>query len=38
MRVIDFRQISLIHSFAKILSKPIANRLAPELKNLIDYN
>jgi hypothetical protein len=38
VRVTDFRPISLIHSFAKILSKLMANRLAPELNNLIDYN
>jgi hypothetical protein len=38
MRVTDFRSINLIHSFTKILSKLMANRLAPELKNFIDCN
>jgi hypothetical protein len=38
VRVTDFRSTSLIHSFAKILSKLMANRLAPELKNFIDCN
>jgi hypothetical protein len=38
VRVTDFRSISLIHSFAKILSKLMANMLAHELKTLIDYN
>jgi hypothetical protein len=38
MRVTDFRPISLIHSFTKILSKLMANRLAPELKHLISHN
>jgi hypothetical protein len=37
-RVSDFRPISLIHSFAKVLSKLLAQRLAPELKHLIAYN
>jgi hypothetical protein len=31
----DFRPISLIHSFAKLISKMMANRLAPELGNLV---
>jgi hypothetical protein len=30
-KVGDFRPISLIHSFAKVLSKLLANRLSPEL-------
>jgi hypothetical protein len=30
--------ISLIHSFAKIMSKMLANRLAPELDKLISYS
>jgi hypothetical protein len=38
VRVTDFRSIKLIYSFAKILSKLMANMLAPELKTLIDYN
>jgi hypothetical protein len=37
-RVTDFRPVSLIHSFAKLLSKILANRLAPELKNLISHS
>lgn len=31
----DFRPISLVHSFAKLLTKVLANRLAPRLNNLI---
>jgi hypothetical protein len=38
IRVNDFRPISLIHSFAKILSKFLANRLGPELDHLISIN
>jgi hypothetical protein len=34
----DYRLISLIHSFAKIMSKMLANRLAPELNKLISYS
>jgi hypothetical protein len=34
-KISDFRPISLIHSFAKIISKMMANRLAPELGKLI---
>jgi hypothetical protein len=37
-RVADFRPISLIHSFAKIIFKLLANRLAPAEKKLITYN
>jgi hypothetical protein len=33
--VSDYRPISLIHSFAKIVSKILATRLGPKLKNLI---
>lgn len=34
-RVTDFRPISLIHSIAKIFSKLLANRLAPQLDSLV---
>jgi hypothetical protein len=34
-RISDFRPISLIHSFAKLISKMMANRLAPELGKLV---
>lgn len=34
----DYRPISLIHSFAKLVAKLLANRLAPELDKLIDVN
>jgi hypothetical protein len=37
-RITEFWPISLIHSFAKLLSKLMANRLALELKNLISRN
>lgn len=37
-KVADSRPISLIHSFAKIISKILAKRLAPELPNLISIN
>jgi hypothetical protein len=37
-KVTDFRPISLSHSFAKIISKLITNRLGPELDNLISIN
>jgi hypothetical protein len=37
-KVTDFRPISLIHSFGKIIPKLLANRLAPKLKNLISCN
>jgi hypothetical protein len=38
IKVSDFRLISLIHSFAKILSKLLANRLGLELNHLISIN
>jgi hypothetical protein len=34
----DFRPISLIHSFAKLVTKILANRLAPLLPNLVSNN
>jgi hypothetical protein len=34
----DFRSISLIHSFAKLISKVLANILAPHLKHLVSNN
>jgi hypothetical protein len=37
-RVVDYRTISLIHSFAKLVSKILANKLGPELKHLISNN
>jgi hypothetical protein len=36
--IVDYRPISLIHSFAKILSKLMANRLGPKLHELISIN
>jgi hypothetical protein len=38
MEIKDYRLISLTHSFAKILSKLLANRLTPELEKLISIN
>jgi hypothetical protein len=37
-RVSDYMPISLTHNFAKIISKLLANRLAPELHHLISIN
>jgi hypothetical protein len=34
----DFRPISLTHSFVKIITKMLANKLAPSLDSLISYN
>jgi hypothetical protein len=34
----DFRPISLIHSFAKLVTKIMANRLAPLLHKLVEVN
>lgn len=36
--VSDYRPISLTHSFAKLMSKLLANRLGPELDQLITIN
>lgn len=38
LRVEDFRPISLIHSFSKMLAKLMANRLAPKLNDLVSQN
>jgi hypothetical protein len=35
LQITDYRPISLIHSFAKIFSKLLANRLAPLLNSLV---
>jgi hypothetical protein len=37
-KVSDFRPISLIHSFAKLVTKILANQLGPKLSNLISCN
>lgn len=37
-KVVDYRPISLVHSFARIVTKLLAQRLAPELKHLISAN
>lgn len=37
-QVKDFRPISLIHSFAKLVAKIMANRLAPLLPSLVSTN
>lgn len=34
----DYRPISLIHSFAKLVAKVLSNRLAPTLHQLVDIN
>ena len=34
----DFRPITMIHSFAKLISKILALRLAPKLNELVDKN
>jgi hypothetical protein len=38
VEVKDFRPISLIHSFAKLVTKLLANRLAPLLPSLVSTN
>jgi hypothetical protein len=38
LQVKDFRPISLIHSFAKLVAKLLANRLAPKLQELVSVN
>jgi hypothetical protein len=37
-RVTDYRPISLTHSFSKIISNFLANRLGLELEHLVSYN
>ncbi|KAM0887262.1 hypothetical protein ACQ4PT_029162 [Festuca glaucescens] len=34
----DFRPISLVHSFAKLITKIMALRLAPRMAGLVDFN
>jgi hypothetical protein len=34
----DFKPITMIHSFAKLISKILALRLAPKLNALVDTN
>jgi len=34
----DYRPISLVHSFAKLVTKMMANRLAPQLDSLVASN
>jgi len=38
VEVKDFRPISLVHSFAKLVTKILANRLAPRLNSLVSTN
>jgi hypothetical protein len=38
LAVKDYRQISLVHSFAKLVTKILANRLAPHLPDLVSNN
>jgi hypothetical protein len=38
MQVKDYRPISLIHSFAKLVGKILANRLAPLLPSIVSIN
>lgn len=38
MQVKDYRPISLIHSFAKLVGKVLANRLAPLLPSIVSIN
>jgi hypothetical protein len=34
----DFRPVSLVHSFARLLTKILAQRLAPRMDELVDGN
>jgi hypothetical protein len=38
LEVGDFRPISLVHSFAKLFSKLLANRLRPKMEDLVSSN
>jgi hypothetical protein len=38
LEVKDYRPISLIHSFAKIVTKILVNMLTPKLPNLVSLN
>lgn len=38
IKVGDYRPISLVHSFAKLITKIVANRLAPKLQHLVANN
>lgn len=38
MTLTDYRPISLIHNFAKLISKLLANRLGPHLEQMISVN
>jgi hypothetical protein len=38
VQVKDFRPISLIHSFAKLVTKLLANRLASKLNGMVSAN
>jgi hypothetical protein len=38
VEVKDFRPISIVHSFAKLVTKILANRLAPRLNSLVSTN
>jgi hypothetical protein len=38
LEIKDYRPISLVHSFAKTVTKILANRLAPKLSNLVAAN
>jgi hypothetical protein len=34
----DFRPISIVHNFAKLITKILANRLAPQLDKMVSTN
>jgi hypothetical protein len=38
VEVKDYQPISLVHSFANIVTKILANRLAPKLSDLMSAN